>query len=201
MALNSLYSYTGVPNKGVIDFFGEVMERHGSDKSTGHNYHKVYSALFNSLDAVKNVFEVGIANGSSLRAWKEIFPTSEVFGVDLNINHLIEEDRIHTFWADQGDPNTFNSVKKEASIGEVDLIVDDGSHQLKHSMDTFSALLPWLSVGGWIVIEDIHVSMKDDWLEFQKNIGSEYKTFLLDMMDECKSGWDDNIVFLAKRVK
>ena len=201
MALNSLYAYTGLPKEGITNFFAEVLERHGSDKSTGHNYHKVYSVLFSDLDSVKNVFEVGIANGSSLRAWKELFPASEVFGVDLNIDHLIKEDRISTFWADQGDPATFNLVKEAAGIGEVDLVVDDGSHQLKHSMDTFSALLPWLSIGGWIVIEDIHFSMKDDWLEFQKNIGPEYKTFLLDMMDECRSGWDDNIVFLAKRIK
>jgi cephalosporin hydroxylase len=201
MALNSLYSYTGIPKESSVDFFAEVMEKHGSDKSTGHNYHKVYSALFNDLDSVKNIFEVGIAGGSSLRAWKEIFPSSEVFGVDLNISHLIQEDRVHSFWADQGDPATFDSVKVEAGIKEVDLIVDDGSHQLKHSMDTFSALLPWLSVNGWIVIEDIHFSMKEDWLEFQKNVGPEYKTLLLDMMNECKSGWDDNIVFLAKRIK
>jgi demethylmacrocin O-methyltransferase len=42
--------------------------------------------------------------------------------------------------------------------GQLDIVVDDGSHRNEHVIDTFKILFPLLSPGGYYVVEDLQTS-------------------------------------------
>ena len=72
------------------------------DKGTGHNYIESYENLFKDIryDA-KNIFEIGVCGGYSLRMWKEYFPNAMIYGADVNIECLDHnEDRIKVLHMD-----------------------------------------------------------------------------------------------------
>jgi hypothetical protein len=40
------------------------------------------------------------------------------------------------------------------TLGEFDIVIDDGSHMAKETMNCFINLWPYLNNGGWYIIED-----------------------------------------------
>ena len=48
-------------------------------------------------------------------------------------------------------------------IGEIDIIIDDGSHINEHVIDTFKLLFPKLNDGGIYVVEDTQTSYWKDY--------------------------------------
>jgi len=151
---------------------GSIFAKHGSDKSTFHDYHLAYSLLVNDLEESSSirVLEVGIGTnqqgfvstmgvkgkpGASLRAWREIFPNAQIYGADLDDTILFEEDRIKTFYVDQMDPSSFNRLYQQCGDENFDLIIDDGLHAPLANIHTLHFGLGALNVGGWVVVEDI----------------------------------------------
>jgi hypothetical protein len=95
----------------------EIMKNCGSDKSTFHNYTKIYTELFKNLvNENINLFELGIGTnntsfecnmglngkpGASLRGWKEFFPNSKIYSADIDKSILFQDNDISTFYCDQ----------------------------------------------------------------------------------------------------
>ena len=48
-------------------------------------------------------------------------------------------------------------------IGKIDIVIDDGGHQMEQQITSFEVLFPQLAEGGVYVIEDLHTSF---WPEF-----------------------------------
>jgi hypothetical protein len=119
--------------------------------TTGHPYKfaahtdtDFYSRLFDHCRfSVQRVFECGLGTnnpdfpesmlsngqpGTSLRAWRDFFPNSEIFGADIDRGVLFDEDRIRTYYVDQLDPDAIASMWSSIGVGDFDLIVDDGLH-------------------------------------------------------------------------
>ena len=48
-------------------------------------------------------------------------------------------------------------------MGGVDIVLDDGSHQMKHVVKTLSFLFPKLNYDGIYMIEDLHSSYWSDY--------------------------------------
>lgn len=126
----------------------EVFIKHGSDKA-GHHYHKVYHDLQGDL------LEVGVFRGNSMRAWREILPSSLIVGVDLFeripfgiVRDCVPEDII-LIQADSTNPID--------GLGEMkfDNIIDDGSHFPLDQLDTMENLWNYLKSGGRYFIEDV----------------------------------------------
>jgi len=93
------------------------------------------------------ILEIGVggygdheAGGNSLRMWKAYFPHSQIFGLDLYDKRQHEESRIRIFQGDQGSAAVLRRVA--ASIGPLDIIIDDGSHLNHQLIRKFSALFP-----------------------------------------------------------
>jgi hypothetical protein len=142
--------------KYETDKGGQHLRYGGGDSDTNHNYTQVYHSLFEEdRDAVRNVLEIGVHAGSSLRMWKEYFPRAHILGLDTNMDCLKHaEDRIVIKMADQNNPDQL----KAAVYGygpKFDLIVDDGSHERQHQIVSMTTLLPYLEDWGYYVIEDI----------------------------------------------
>lgn len=149
----------------------------GSDKSMPHNYELFYSTLFQQKDEVESIIEIGIGSnnlsiasnmgihgrpGSSLRAFRSFFPNAQVFGADIDRDILFTEDRIKTFWVDQTSSESIKLLFENFNH-TFDIIIDDGLHSIEANAKTLLESLPYLSPGGWFIIEDIPSAAVDFW--------------------------------------
>lgn len=201
--LEDLYAYTGKPEDA--DLFEKIFNAFESDKATRHNYHEVYSALFWDRDSVREILEVGIYHGGSLRAWKDLFKNARVLGLDFEKYFFFQDDRVETSFVDQRDIRTFYDIHEATQGRSYDFIVDDGCHNPIETLTTFNAVLPWLNVGGWFIVEDIRLVDEGTWTKVSNTLPSNYKAFLINMnhlrdMENDPYGLKDNIVLAVQRI-
>jgi len=140
--------------KYETDKGGQHFRYGGGDSDTNHNYTPVYHAIFGEdRDNVKDVLEIGVHAGSSLRMWKEYFPKAYIVGLDINLDCMrYKEDRVDVRMADQNNPAQLTRV---LGAHQFDIIVDDGSHERSHQIVSMQTLLPLLQDWGWYIIEDL----------------------------------------------
>lgn len=135
-----------------------------ADKWNIHWYAQHYEALFDKIRHKKlNLLEIGVggydkpkSGGASLRMWRAYFPKGRIFGVDIYEKSFHDSRRIKTFQGSQVDPDFLDSVVRQ--IGQLDIIIDDGSHENEHVLFTFHRLFPQLAEGGYYAIEDTQTS-------------------------------------------
>lgn len=158
-----------------------IANEEGTDKGTvgpvdtwpGHNYTDIYDAYLHPFRREPiTLLEIGLGvrgpewdskiaqgrnvhGGASIRMWYRYFPRATIFGIDVNPAGFLDNDRVTTGVADQGDPEQLRRFVHEAGLSRIDVIVDDGSHRADHQQTTFSALLPYLAPGGLYFIEDL----------------------------------------------
>jgi len=94
--------------------------------------------------------------GNSLRMWKSYFRRSNVFGIDIFDKSGLNENRIRTFQGSQTDEVFLKSVVSK--IGNIDIIIDDGSHINDHVIETFKILFPLISENAVYIIEDLQTA-------------------------------------------
>jgi len=139
----------------------ELGLKYGNDKITYHRYDLIYSKFLKDLQKQKiTMLEIGLGNysdgtGYSRNMWKEYFKDSKIFVMDINEEF---EDSIGPVI--KGDQSNINDLQKVSNIcGELDFIVDDGSHHPEHQIKTFELLFTKnLKPGGIYIIEDIECS-------------------------------------------
>ena len=71
----------------------EIVDNSRTDKNTVHSYLPLYNNLLKSKkDTAKNVLEVGIFNGGSIKLWSDYFTNANVYGLDImHIHHVWDE--------------------------------------------------------------------------------------------------------------
>ncbi len=136
-----------------------LAEKYGTDKaSSGHTYTVVYEGLLgHKRNSVKKVVEIGIADGGSLRMWRDYFPNAIIFGIDNNPKTLIQEERIISLFCKQEDPIGMANVMKTIG-GDIDVIFDDGGHCPEHQVVSTPIMMPYLSKEGLFFIEDLEAN-------------------------------------------
>jgi hypothetical protein len=140
---------------------------YGTDKWGSHFYAQHYETHFSPFRRSKlNILEIGVGGyddpkegGESLRMWRTYFPNANIFGIDIHDKTYHDERRIKTFKGSQVDNDFLDSVIKE--IGQIDIVIDDGSHINAHVIHTFKYLFPRINCK-WYVIEDIQTSYWTD---------------------------------------
>lgn len=146
------------------DGLTKLADKYGSDKGLygyydlpwGHKFTTVYSKLFGGIrEKVKSVLEIGVDKGASLKMWRDYFPNAGIWGIDIEPVFL-EERRIDITQADQGCRACLKKIKDQVIDNDLDIIIEDGSHQNNHQQQTFAALFCLLREGGIYVIEDVH---------------------------------------------
>ena len=120
-----------------------------------HNYLAYYWMYFRDIRLdVRNVLEIGVDTGSSIRMWEEFFTNATIYGLDIDPNcKRFEGDRRRILIGDQGNPKFLEQVKHEPTHA-FDIVIDDGSHHVDHQLKTFEILFPAMSDHGIYVIED-----------------------------------------------
>jgi len=196
--LEEFYEYAG--NNYDKGLFEKTFLDFNSDKSGYHNYHVIYERLFSNREEVQNVLEMGIHMGASLKAWKKLFPKANIIGLENNQERFFTEDRILSMYVDQSILSTFDSFNSLMRGTEFEFIVDDGSHFLQETKNTFNKLLPALKINGWFVVEDIRKEFESEWENISNSLPNNYKSFLINMTHLAKTNGEDNIVLVVRRI-
>ncbi|WP_375500624.1 hypothetical protein [uncultured Jatrophihabitans sp.] len=167
----------------------EALEKFGSDKSTVHNYHLVYAAILGTLPSAAAILEFGLGTnnedvpstmgrngrpGASLRAWHAVLPDAQVLGADIDKRILFDEPHISTFHADQTDDASMAHLLTRLPE-KLDLIIDDGLHSPNANLRVLLLGLRLVTVGGWIVIEDIRPSADQLWAVIARLVPAGYR--------------------------
>jgi hypothetical protein len=92
--------------------------------------------------------------GASLRAFREYLPKATIIGADVDKRILFQDDRIQTYFVDQTDLRSLESLGKNIP-NSIDLIIDDGLHSPNANLAVLAFGLEKLKNHGWLVIEDI----------------------------------------------
>lgn len=154
-----------------------IMHFFGSDKGHPmnegpHSYTRFYYELFQPIRANPiRVFELGLGTnntdvpsnmgpngkpGASLRGWRQFFPNAQIFGADLDQRILFQEDRIQTFYCDQGSPDVIRDLWSKPELQEgFDIIIEDGYHVFQYNVTFFENSFHKLNPGGIYIIEDV----------------------------------------------
>tara|TARA_B100000795_G_scaffold269554_1_gene259302 strand:+ start:2796 stop:3602 length:807 start_codon:yes stop_codon:yes gene_type:complete len=138
----------------------KLFQKYKSDKFE-HGYSEVYDKYFLNLKNQKlNILEIGVADGSSIKAWSDFFKKSTIIGfdikkIDLKKNRLNKKN-IKIYCGSQIDEVFINNLILK--YGKFDIIIDDGSHFPKHVIKTFNLLFLSLKSNGIYFVEDTHTS-------------------------------------------
>jgi predicted O-methyltransferase YrrM len=145
----------------------------GKDKTTGSDHIlllKQKAMLTKLLDlyreeGVRRVFELGIYQGGSVLMLTEALELERMAALDISppieaLDAIIAErglgDRVRLTY----DTSQFDRPKVEAALrasfkpGDIDLIIDDASHNYGYTRTSFEVAFPYLKPGGLFVIED-----------------------------------------------
>lgn len=147
----------------MADKLTKLALKYGTDKCPPmQSFTPFYYDLFKNLE-VESLLEIGIGYpetmqhmqnykiGASLFMWRDFFPKAQIYACDIREDTLINENRIKSFQCDQSKKDSLNKLKEK--IGEVDIIIDDGSHKTEHQILSAKILLPICRK--YYVIEDV----------------------------------------------
>jgi hypothetical protein len=136
-------------------------------KALFHNYTPYYYDLLkDKKETATSVLELGIGfpgcmshvshlgykKGASLYMWRDFFPNSKIYGIDIKAETMFEDDRIQTYLSGQTD---YLTLEKVLGDKQFDLIVDDASHQPQDQKKSFLFLQKYLKPDGIYIIEDL----------------------------------------------
>lgn len=112
---------------------GEVFNKHKTDKGPWrHGYHQCYGDLFSDFTPTK-MLEIGVMEGRSLAAWRELFPQATIHGAELREWQMVEAAKdIPLFRGHSSDPEFAKTL-----FDDYDVIIDDGDHRPDAQWGTF----------------------------------------------------------------
>ena len=141
----------------------------GTDKShDDHKYTDLYAMLFAPLrNTARNITEIGIATGQSLRLWNDYFPQAHIWGIDVNPKQLLAQGvaftanapRVHLLLGEVTKPSEVESLG--FSLESMDVIIDDGPHSSGPNERILVNMWPYLKPGGYYCVEDIQTGIDD----------------------------------------
>jgi cephalosporin hydroxylase len=180
----------------------ELVDNSKTDKNTTHSYLDLYQELLvNKKETAKNVLEIGIYHGGSIKLWHDFFTNATVYGLDIiPIENLWTEiknkENIILGCFDAYDETFFKDELLNKNI-KFDFILDDGPHTLE-SMKQFIKLYSQLITDdGILIIEDVQ---DWEWIKIlTEETPEELKPFIqVYDLRENKNRYDD-IVFTINK--
>jgi hypothetical protein len=154
----------------IQDESSQYTKIYETDKFT-HGYIPLYEKTFRNIKNCLNVLEIGIYMGQSLEFLKDFFPNAIIYGIDLYDKKEYDSDRIITLIGNQESRYDLNNIVKQTNC-EFDLIIDDGGHTMRQQQITFSVLFKNLKSNGIFIIENLHTSDREPWMNSDDEIST-----------------------------
>jgi hypothetical protein len=149
----------------------DLANKYQTDKGTTHSrgelgpqgYTEFYEELLGPWKARHfRMLEIGVAQGGSLRMWRDFFLFADIFGLDQS-KASVPGCTVVT--GQQQDPAVL------AVLPPFDLVVDDGGHRFSEHKASFEGLFPKMPSGGLYIIEDLHAPFNNgESREYFKNL-------------------------------
>jgi hypothetical protein len=199
-----------------------VMTWYGSDKGCfHHNYTVVYQLLFKNLtEEPLRIFELGLGTnnegvkstmgalgspGASLRGWRDLFPNAQVYGADIDLGILFEEERIKTFYCDQLDQAAIRELWAQPDLKDgVDILIEDGLHTFEANVSFLEGSLEHVRPNGYYIIEDIKGKFTEEWLGLlEMTYAKRYPAyeFVFASLPNSYNKHDNNLLIVHKPAK
>jgi SAM-dependent methyltransferase len=147
-----------------------------------------------SQESVK-LLEIGADRGGSIALWRDYFPDSKIFAVDVND---FPDHGAHKIIADAYGDNSF------ISDNYFDIVIDDGPHTYESFVAVIQNYHRKLKTGGRLIVEDIIVR---DWVEPLRELAEKQyaKVEIADMTGKQRTPtllnkWRDGL-FILKAIK
>jgi len=150
-----------------------------------HHYFEIYHRHFESFRGRSPVvLEIGVFHGGSLQMWKEYFgPGAKIVGIDVDPRcRELEEEGVSIMIGDQADRRFLAEVRQR--FPRVDIVIDDGGHQMRQQITSFEELYPHIQPRGVYLCEDIHTSIVPEYGGGYRREGTflEYSKGLIDRL-------------------
>ena len=175
----------------------DLIDNTRTDKNTSHSYLETYETLFSCRKDSKNILEIGIQDGGSIKLWYDYFTNADIYGVDImnetKVWDEIKKDRIKLYTSTNGYSKNFVDNLKV----KFDVIIDDGPHTLQSMIDCINLYSNLLTEKGILIIEDVS-DIK--WLDILKNtVPDNLKNYVktYDLRSN-KGRWDDILFVIDK---
>lgn len=139
----------------------ELADNARTDKNTVHSYLPLYDKLLlKKKETAKNVLEVGIYHGGSIKMWSDFFTNATVYALDIiDENNVWDEiknnDRIvlHTS-TDAYNETAFKTNFLDKNV-KLDFMLDDGPHTLESMVKFIKLYSQIMTEDGILIIEDV----------------------------------------------
>lgn len=138
----------------------KIANKHTTDKGTVHYEAHGYTEVYNdyiSDDKPITLLEIGIWHGDSIRMWNEYNENMILHAIDIDRNvfhYLNNNEKCTIHIGNQSDEKFINDVLLK--IGDLDIVIDDGSHNFNDIYNSFKYIFPKLKKGSIYFIEDLH---------------------------------------------
>lgn len=157
--------YNNPDSTETVKLLRDSFEIHGSDKSTDHDYYKIYGNILTNINHPYKIFEIGLGTnysdiasnmgkhgkpGASLRAFKDVYPNALIYGADIDERILFREDSIETYYLDQTEYNSF-LLLNDVLPNDFDLMIDDGLHMVSANLNSLSFFKSKIKLGGGLL--------------------------------------------------
>ncbi len=174
-----------------------------TDKNTLHSYLPLYQKLFEKKKyTAKNVLEIGIFFGGSIKLWSEYFTDSVIYGLDImNINDVWEgiknNNKIKLYTSTDAYDKEFFKINLLDKNIKFDIILDDGPHTLDSMKKFINLYSQIITNDGILVIEDVQ---SIDWIEPLRNeVPEDMKKFIkVYDLRKNKNRYDDIVFTIDK---
>ena len=133
-----------------------LARKYGCDKfGAKHSYSRWYWDTFQDRrETIRKVVEIVVGEGASLYMWREFFPNATIYGADIEQRRVFCDERIMVYLCDQRKDADVQQLIQHTGP-DIDLLIDDGSHNAIDQVDTFLAAMPLLAPGATYVVEDV----------------------------------------------
>jgi hypothetical protein len=150
----------------------KMIDNSRTDKNTTHSYLPLYQKLLkNKRETAKNVLEVGIHMGGSIKLWSDYFTNATVYGLDIiHIDDMWEciknNEKIILYTSTDAYNDEFFINHFLNRNMRFDFMLDDGPHTLESMRQFIKLYSQIMTDDGILIIEDVQ---SWDWIDTLKD--------------------------------
>lgn len=148
----------------TIAHLKDIIDDTTTDKNTVHSYLELYQPLFEKKkESAKNVLEIGICGGGSIKLWRDYFTNATVHALDImdisEVSLQIQNDsRIKLYTSINAYGNDFFIDQFLNNPTRFDIVLDDGPHTKESMIIFIRNFSRVMTDDGILVVEDVQDS-------------------------------------------